>query len=72
MFLGGPIEDLDDDPALPQHELKIAMAQRLEPVRDHDRRPAGSQPLHDVNQVGFRTGVEGAGGLIKNHDRGIP
>ena len=45
------------------------MAQRVEPVRDHDRRPAGSQPLHDVNQVGFRTGAEGAGGLIKNHDR---
>ena len=28
--------------------------------------------LYDVNQVGFRTGVEGAGGLIKDHDRGIP
>jgi len=63
---------LDDDPTLPQHELKIAMAQRLEAVRDHDSRPAGSQPLHDVNQVGFRSGVEGAGGLIKDDDGGIP
>jgi hypothetical protein len=35
---------LDDDPALPQHELKIAMPQRLESVRNHDCRPAGSQP----------------------------
>jgi hypothetical protein len=64
--------DLDDDPTLSQHELKIAMAQRLEAVRDHDGRPAGSQSLHDVNQVGFRSGVEGAGGLIKDDDGGIP
>ena len=58
----GPIGDLDD-PALPQHELKIAIPQRPGSVRNHDCRPACSQPLHNVNLVGFRTGVEGAGKL---------
>ena len=59
------------DAALFEHENLVGAADRVQPVRDDQRCPAGQQPLHRLRHAVLCRGVEPGRRLIQDHDRRV-
>ena len=60
-----------DDAAVLKDDDDIGVLDRGEPVGDDEDRPPAHQRVHTLLDNGLGTGVDGGGGLIEDHDRGI-
>ena len=59
-----------DDPAFLQHEDQIGAQHGGQPVRDHDRRPAGERALERGLHRGLGIRVEVRGRFVEHHEVG--
>src|SRR5690349_10221190 len=57
------------DAAAVEHKNLVGVADGGEPVRDHERRPAGQSVGQSGLYGGLRLGVEVSGGLVEDDDR---
>jgi len=66
-----PNRRLHDDATLPDQELEIAAPQGACAMGDHEHRPAGGQPIHHLDQIGFGVRIQRTGRFIEDDDRGV-
>src|SRR3712207_4081037 len=59
-------------PTLLERQLDVTTLERACTMGDQKRRPASGEFVHDLHQLGFRSWVQGAGGLIEDDDRSVP
>ena len=60
-----------DDAALLHHQDAISLAQVAEPVGDEQQGAAAEMLAQLLHQAAFGVGIEGAGGLIEDHQAGV-
>ena len=61
---------LDDAPVVEHHD-EIRVADRREPVGDHERCPPGHEALERVEDHGLGLRVDRGGGLVEDEDRRV-
>ena len=65
--MGAPL----DDAALIQNHDAVGIADGGQPVGDDENRPALHQRVHAGLDLGLGVGIDGGGGLVQDHHRGI-
>mmetsp|Transcript_139422 Transcript_139422/g.445014 ORF Transcript_139422/g.445014 Transcript_139422/m.445014 type:complete len:263 (+) Transcript_139422:279-1067(+) len=65
---GSPLGEL----AAPEHQHAVAVHDRLQPVRDRQRRGALEAAAHGELDGSVRGGVQGGGGLVEHHELRAP
>ena len=66
-FVGAPL----DDAAVVQDHDTVGIHNGTQPVGDNEGGPPMHQGIHALGNQRLRSGVDGGGGLVQNHHRGI-